>query len=155
MHLPGRTLFWHLNADSHGRAWNTRAALVPHGAGPDDVVPAHGQMTVDLHPGTRWVRGATPVVQADDGGDLKLGFRPRAHLEMQGIGYQHPTWTHGLPHGELAVEHESIELTDPDPGQINRWHRQLLCDVEVNGADVGATGVLEHLVIGPYAPLGL
>jgi len=155
VHLPGRTLFWHINADANGRPWNTRGTLVPHKGGPEDRVHAHGSMTVDLHPGSRWVRTGQLHVRADDGTDLRLDYRPRAHLEMQGIGYGHPTWAHGLPHGELTVDTERIDLTGPDPAHAHRRHRQLLCDVAVNGEDVGATGVLEHLFLGPYHPLGL
>jgi hypothetical protein len=157
VHLPdGRTLFWHCNADAAGRPWNTRAVLCPPGStGPEDHLHAHGTMELELHPGTRWVAAARLHVQADDGTDLRLAHRPVAHLEMQGLGYRHPRWTHGTPHGELEVEREALDLRDPDPAHLHRWHRQLLCEVEVDGADAPGRGVLEHLVIGPYAPLGL
>jgi hypothetical protein len=157
VHLEGRTLFWHVNADSGGRAWNTRATICPHGAGPDEHVHAHGTMELDLHDGTRWVSGATLSVHAQDGTHSTLRYTPRAHLEMQGLGYRHPQWAHGLPHGELEIARETIALDAADPGHLNRWHRQVLCDVAVDGPDgrEHATGVLEHLIIGPYTPLGL
>lgn len=155
VHLPDRTLFFHVNADAEGRAWNTRAVLVPHGATPEDHVHANGRMTLELHPGTRWVSGAQLEVQADDGTDLRLTYTPRAHLEMQGLGYRHPTWTHGTPHGEFELGHERIALDHEEHGALHRWHRQLLCDVVVDGRQDAASGVLEHLVIGPYRPLGL
>jgi hypothetical protein len=157
--LKDRTLFWHLNADGAGRPWNTRATLVPDGASTEEHVHAHGTMTPALHDGTRWVSGAVLEVQADDGTDLELTYAPRMHLEMQGIGYRHPVWSHGLPHGELEVAREALDLSDPAPDQPNRWHRQVLCDVAVRdragGTEDTGTGVLEHLIIGPYAPLGL
>lgn len=157
--LPGRTIFWHLNADAAGRPWNTRATICPDGARPEEHVHAHGVMTPALHDGTRWVSGATLRVQADDGTDLALAFTPRAHLEMQGLGYRHPVWSHGLAHGELAVARETLDLRDPSPGDLHRWHRQLLCDIEAvdgaGGTREHGTGVLEHLFVGPYAPLAL
>ncbi|WP_354700651.1 hypothetical protein DSM112329_00936 [Paraconexibacter sp. AEG42_29] len=157
--LPGRTLFWHLNADAAGRPWNTRATICPDGSGEDGHVHAHGVMTPILHPGTRWVAGAELRVQADDGTDLTLSYAPRTHLEMQGLGYRHPVWSHGLAHGELEVAREAIDLTSPSPDELHRWHRQVLCDVTATDAVTGdaehGTGVLEHLIIGPYAPLGL
>lgn len=156
--LPGRTIFWHLNADAAGRPWNTRATLVPDGAAAEDHVHAHGTMTPALHDGTRWVSGAELKVQADDGTDLTLTYTPRAHLEMQGIGYRHPEWSHGLPHGELEVAREALDLAGAATDQPNRWHRQLLCDIAAVGADgteEAGVGILEHLFIGPYAPLDL
>lgn len=157
--LPGRTIFWHLNADGAGRPWNTAATLVPDGAATEEHVHGQGTMTPALHDGTRWVSGAELRVTAADGTDLLLAYRPRMHLEMQGLGYRHPVWSHGLPHGELEVAREALDLRDPSPADGHRWHRQLLCDVEVQDRAAGGTehgvGVLEHLFIGPYAPLGL
>lgn len=84
---------------------------------------------------------------------------PRAHLEMQGIGYRHPVWSHGLAHGELGVAREALDLADPSPAEPHRWHRQLLCDVAVQdlaaGTEERGAGILEHLFIGPQATLGL
>lgn len=157
--LRDRTLFWHLNADGAGRPWNTRATICADGPGVTDEVHAHGTMSPVLHDGTRWVSGAELDVRADDGSDLLVTYTPRMHLEMQGLGYRHPVWSHGLPHGELEVEREAIDLRDPSPEDGYRWHRQVLCDVAVtdraSGATERGTGVLEHLFIGPYAPLGL
>jgi hypothetical protein len=153
--LPGRTLFWHFNADEYGRPWNTRGVFAPHKSGPEEHVHAHGTMTVELHPGTRWARSGELHAQAHDRTDLTLRYTPVASLEMQGIGYSHPTWAHGLPHGELAIEREIIRPTDGDPQPANRGHRQLLCRVEVDGADCGASGILEHFFLGPYQPLDL
>ncbi|WP_026910278.1 hypothetical protein [Patulibacter minatonensis] len=157
--LGDRTLFWHQNADGAGRPWNTRATLVPDGSTAEEHVHAHGTMTPTLLGGTRWISGATLEIEADDGTDLELVYTPRMHLEMQGIGYRHPVWSHGLPHGELEVAVEALDLTDPAPDEPHRWHRQVLCDVAVRDRGAGTedqgTGVLEHLFIGPYGPLGL
>jgi hypothetical protein len=155
--LPDRTIYWHMNAEASGRPWNTRAAICPDDAGPQDHIHAHGVMTPVIKKGTRWVTGAELSIQADDGSELTLNYTPRAYLEMQGLGYRHPVWSHGLVHGELEVAREAIDLHAPSPRDLNRWHRQLLCDVTATSAagSERGTGVLEHLFIGPYAPLGL
>lgn len=151
VHLPGRTIFWHLNADASGRAWNTRAVICPDDG---EHVHAHGVMTPHLAPGTRWVDGGTLELRADDGEELTLTFAPRHHLEMQGIGYFHPRWAHGLAHGELETERETLAPASTEPGFAPGWHRQLLCTVTASDGTAG-TGLLEHLFVGPYAPLGL
>ncbi|GAA0608465.1 hypothetical protein GCM10009547_08040 [Sporichthya brevicatena] len=157
VHLPGRTLFWHTKADADGRPWNTQLVLCPHGSGPEKFVHGTGTMALDLEPGTRWVRSATLTALTEDGEQLRLRFRPTAHLEMQGLGYRHPEWAHGLAHGEYRLAREVLDLAGPDPQQLHRWHRQVRCDVDVEcgaGTDT-ARGLLEHLIIGRYHPLGL
>jgi hypothetical protein len=155
VHLPGRTLFWHTKSDENGRPWNTHLLLCPHGSGPEKQVHGTGVMDVSLEAGTRWVREATLTAMTEDGEQLKLRFTPRAHLEMQGLGYRHPEWAHGLPHGEFRLAREVLDLAAPDPALLHRWHRQLLCEVEVEGSPEPARGLLEHLIIGRYHPLGL
>ncbi|HUR75045.1 MAG TPA: hypothetical protein VMZ00_12275 [Sporichthya sp.] len=155
VHLPGRTLFWHAKSDEHGRPWNTSLVLCPHGSGPAKHVHGTGTMELELEAGTRWVRAATLTALTEAGEQLRLRFRPQAHLEMQGIGYRHPEWAHGMAHGEYRLAREVLDLAGPDPSLLHRWHRQLLCDVDVDGETDLARGLLEHLIIGRYHPLGL
>lgn len=155
VHLPDRTLWWHVNADSHGRAWNTRLTVTPHGSDPDKHLHGTGSIALDLVPGTRWVAGATLTGLLEDGEQLRLRYLPRAHLEMQGLGYRHPEWAHGLPHGDLRIDREVLDLAAADPTALHHWHRQLLCEVDVEGEAELARGLLEHLIIGRYHPLGL
>ncbi len=159
VHLPGRTLYWHTKSDANGRPWNTHLIVCPHGSGPEKHVHGTGSMAVELEAGTRWVRAATLTALTEDGERLQLRYRPTAHLEMQGLGYRHPEWSHGMAHGEYRVGREVLDLAGPDPALLHRWHRQLLCDVDVQtdaGSDAEpARGLLEHLIIGRYHPLGL
>ncbi|MGE4424850.1 MAG: hypothetical protein AB7G37_00190 [Solirubrobacteraceae bacterium] len=57
------------------------------------------------------------------------------HLEMQGLGYFHPEWAHGTPHGELRVGREDLVLADARPDEPQRLHRQLLCRVTARHED--------------------
>jgi hypothetical protein len=161
VHLPGRTLWWHINADERGRAWNTRLTVCPHGSGPDKHVHGTGSIALDLEPGTRWVTGATLTGLTEEGEALTLRYRARAHLEMQGIGYRHPEWAHGMPQGNFRLAREVLDLASADPAALHQLHRQVLCEVDVLRADGSdgsagpARGLLEHLIIGRYHPLGL
>jgi hypothetical protein len=158
VHLEDRTAFWHLNADAAGRAWNTRAVVCPDGAGADGLLHAHGRADLDLHPGTRWPARASLRVEGDEVAPFALAYEPLAHLEMQGIGYRHPAWSHGVLRGELDVAREDVDLAASDPDEPHRWHRQLLsrvtCSHDDGRVETG-TGLFEHLIIGPSRPLGL
>jgi hypothetical protein len=155
VHLPGRTLYFHVKADENGRPWNTHLLICPEGSGPEKQIAGTGTMDVDLEAGTRWVRAATLTALTEEGEHLRLRYRPVAHLEMQGLGYRHPQWGHGMPHGEFRLAREILDLAGPDPSLLHRWHRQLLCEVDVDGAPDPVRGLLEHLIIGRYHPLGL
>lgn len=155
VHLPGRTLYFHVKADENGRPWNTHVVVCPAGSGPEKQVHGTGAMEVELEAGTRWVRAATLAAMTEQGEQVRLRYRPVVHLEMQGLGYRHPQWTHGLPHGEFRLAREVLDLAGPDPSLAHRWHRQLLCEVDVDGCTEPARGLLEHLIIGRYHPLGL
>ena len=95
----------------------------------------------------------------DLGDPFTDAFEPMPHLEMQGIGYRHPEWSHGVFRmQELDVAREDFRLSDSAPQEPHRWHRQLLCRVTrtaQDGATEQGTGILEHLFIGEHGPLGL
>jgi hypothetical protein len=74
----------------------------------------------------------------------------RAH--MLGLGYVHPEWGHGRWHGEQALAGETWRVDQLDPADLRYRHVQ-----EVFRARWGAregVGVLEQMIVGPYAPAG-
>ena len=159
INLPNRSVFFHLNADTGGAAWNTRAVIAPDGAGPDGAgadglyeTPA-ATMNAPLAAGTRWPASSTLTMAAPDG-PLTLTLEPLHRFQMRGLGYTSPKWGHGLYHGALAVEREDIMLQACSPAQLDNLHVQIVCRVTTSAGEVG-TGIFEQLIIGPYAPLGL
>lgn len=152
LNLEGGSLFFHVNADSRGNAWNTRAAWAADGAMADDIREGEGWMQTILQAGTRWPGGGT--LKLDVAGAPKLlTFEPVGRFQMKGLGYTHPVWGHGMHHGSaLRVEREDIHLDQIDVLSAENIHVQIPVRV---GGDARGIGVFEQLVIGPYAPLGL
>jgi hypothetical protein len=150
INLPGRSLFYHLNAHADGTAWNTRAVIAPDGKGPEAFTEDHApRMATQLAPGTRWPQRGELVVGAES-----FTLEPLARFQMRGLGYTSPKWGHGLDHGALAVEREDIDLSRIDPARPDNLHVQMLCCVTSANGERGM-GVFEQLAIGDYAPLGL
>ena len=151
-----RTTFFHVNDDAEGRPWNTRAAWAPDGS--ERVEHGHGRLTLPLHDGTRWAAGAAIDLRWDLPrlGEETLTLEPTGvWLEMRGLGYRHPQWVHGAYQGPgLTIAREAVVLADTSPDEGSAWHRQVLVRARSSRGDEGM-GLLEHLVIGPYAPLGL
>ena len=149
INLPDRSVFFHLNAETDGTPWNTRAVVVPDGSTSVSREYPEAQMTVRLDPGTRWPDGGTLVLPGD-----KIQLAAISRFQMRGLGYTSPAWGHGMHHGSLAVEREDIALAAIDPAALENLHVQMLCRVTDSNGGAGL-GVFEQLAIGPYEPLQL
>lgn len=71
---------------------------------------------------------------------------------MKGVGYSHPQWGHGRWHDELAVGGEVHKVADLDNLAFENIHIQQV--MRASWGDRTGLGVMEQLVIGPYAPGG-
>ncbi|MFN2100755.1 hypothetical protein [Altererythrobacter sp. MF3-039] len=153
INLHGGSLFYHLNAEPDGHAWNTRAAWVPHGGGAEDIVEGEGRLETGMQQGTRWP--AKSVLHLDLAkGPSEVTLDPVMRFQMRGLGYTHPKWNHGLHHGPLEVEREDIDLAALDPLAPENLHVQILCNATCDKGKQGM-GIFEQLAIGPYEPFGL
>lgn len=147
------SLFFHINADAAGQAWNTRAVIAEDGVSAARLQECHGAMTAALKPATRWPADGTLRIETADGIET-IVLAPVGRFQMRGLGYTSPTWGHGLYHGPLAVEREDIALDQCDPGRMDNYHVQMPCIATSDRRGQGF-GVLEQLIIGAYGPLGL
>jgi hypothetical protein len=160
MNFPTRSVYYHLNADRHGKPWNTRAVVVADGAGPPEFHQVEDAiMSLEMRTGTRHAVSSTLRLTGPEGRPLRADVEPLHHFPMRGIGYGHPKWSHGVYHSPLEVEREDIDLSVIDPLALTDLHIQAvsritLVDEEAETTEVGI-GVLEQLIVGPYDPLGL
>lgn len=158
LNFADRSVFFHVNADPDGRPWNTRAVIVPDGAGPEGgyETSACRMENVTLIPGTRHARAGRLTIPLDQG-EARIDFEPFLTFLMRGIGYG-GEWRHGQFKGDLAVAREDIRLTETNMGSPENWHIQALSRVtlELPGeAPQQGLGVFEQLIAGPYRPYGL
>ncbi len=155
INLEGGSLFFHINADTKGNAWNTRAAWAPDGCDQSQIVEGRGLLASGNESGTRWPDGGTIALELSEGPQTAT-LKPLSRFQMRGLGYTHPVWGHGMHHGALKVEREEFALDTLDPLAPENLHVQTLCKVTAlsdGGASQGV-GVFEQLIIGPYKPLG-
>ena len=159
LNFADRSVFFHVNADPEGRAWNTRAVMVPDGAGAEGGYHSDlPQMTdVTLSQGTRHASSGTLIIPLAKG-EAKISFEPFLTFLMRGIGYASADWRHGGYKGELVVERQDIDLAATDMGSMENLHIQALSRVTLTLPDhepMAGMGVFEQLIAGPYAPYGL
>lgn len=158
VNFEGGSLYFHVNADQHGRPWNTRAVWCPDGAAPEDMLESEDcHMETQLMQGTRHASFAHLRATLPDGRQLEASFEPGTPFLMRGIGYGHPEWTHGGWKAPLAVAREDMDLNAVTPGRADHLHIQAISQVTLtlDGVAQRGTGILEQLVLGAYEPLGL
>lgn len=147
-----RSVFFHSNDDAAGAAWNRRAVI----AG-DDGSMRHCDTpaaSLDWVPGTRRVRQAR--IALDAGTALQL-TPSGTSFYMNGLGYTHPVWGHGMDHGDLETAYDVLDLAALADGDFANMHIQALADavLTIDGTQHHGRGIIEQLVIGPHAPSGL
>ena len=107
---------------------------------------------VTYHPGTRLAAAAEIDLVNTQGRTRTIALEPLLRFQMKGLGYGHPQWGQGMWKGELATGSESF-----DPAEVDLLARENIHVQQVVRATDGertGVGVLEQVVIGPYAPAG-
>ena len=159
INFADKSVYFHINADTEGKPWNTRAVILPDGAGPEggwhSDVPR--MEDVSLKPGTRHALGGTlkiPLAQ----GEASVKIEPVGlPFLMRGIGYG-GEWRHGGLKGELAVAREDIDLASVDMAAPEHLHIQAISKATYSApgeAEQSGIGIFEQLIAGPYRPYGL
>ena len=157
LNFADRSVYFHVNADPDGKPWNTRAVILPDGAGPHGGYETEGAtMEVELIPGTRHAKSGTLTIPMEQGA-ATVKIEPRSVFLMRGIGYG-GEWRHGALKGELAVAREDLDCENFDRADMGNLHIQAISKVtlsEPGQPDQLGIGVFEQLILGPYRPLGL
>ena len=145
--------FYHLNADADGSPWNTAGRLIDGNESRSFNDP---QSELIYRTGTRHAAEACIRLPGADG-VATIRLTPTQTFYMKGIGYGHPEWSHGHYHGELDTGFETYDLATLSQADPAHFHIQAICQAAFEAPDgtiKQGKGILEQLVIGPYAPYG-
>ena len=138
-----------------GERWLEQSLRVPLLA--DGGEPEHlprSEYEISWMPGRREMQSATIRMRHADGTAMEPVHLERLYtFRMRGIGYTHPTFSHGSNHGMLEVGGESIALDDFVPTDPTSIHIQTVCRIRCGHYE--GVGTLEQLAFGPHAPTGL
>jgi hypothetical protein len=151
------SLFFHVNEDEAGAAWNQRASLMLDGAGQDGA--QHLQAPAAK---PHWIKGKRHAsaldlaVKDQSGRDHHVHWETLSTFHMKGIGYGHPEWGHGAWKGPLAHAREDFTPDTLDPLSPPNLHVQAIAKARHEGAGLASDGIgiVEQLVIGPHRPSG-
>lgn len=141
-----------VNEHPDGTRWHENAmwAAAEVGAAVEQGTAGY---TMRLRSGTRHAETATLDLELPSG-SRRVVLTPQFNFYMHGIGYTHPTWGHGMRVGDDVRTYDSLVTAEADEQAPMHLHIQAVCRAERDDGAVGQ-GVLEQLVIGPSATLGL
>ena len=154
LNFPDTITLYHLNADEEGEAWNTHGVICGLEGEPESMHEVDS--SVSWKRGTRHAAAATIRFRQKGAGETTIELEPQWQFYMSGLGYMHPQWGHGHYRGELEVGYDTIDLSTTDETDIQRLHVQAFVKARMSGP-LGARegcGILEQLVLGPFAPAG-
>jgi hypothetical protein len=155
LNFDDRFMLYHLNADGSGKPWNTASVIGSLGEA-EPVHMARCSSHIDFKSGTRHAKRAVIDATDPEGGEWRAELVPLFNFTMSGIGYGHPDWGHGMYKGENALGYDSYALADVNAMDPRFLHVQAIVRAQLQGPGVErkGMGVLEQLVLGPYAPSG-
>ena len=107
---------------------------------------------ISYHQGTRLASHAEIDLINLKGDTRTIKLEPILRFQMKGLGYGHPEWGQGFWKGELATGFESFDPEDIDLLAPEHIHVQQV--VRASDGQREGIGVLEQIVVGPYAPAG-
>jgi len=102
--------------------------------------------------GTRWIADGSTITMTPKSGaePLEIRFQPLYQFLMQGIGYGHPKWGHGMWVGPNEVAGD--EYTTAAESAIQHLHVQTVSKVTTGNRE--GIGIFEIIVMGPHVPSG-
>jgi hypothetical protein len=146
---------------ANGERWNADGMRVPVSAAPEPAadpgapgfvhLEALGERLV-FRPGTRWIERAEFDLRERGGARSTLALETVLRFNMNGLGYAHPRWGHGVWQGERAVEGEHWKESDLQPG--NPFHQHLHNLVWARVGEKRGVGLLEQILLGPHERYG-
>ncbi len=140
-----------VNENADGSRWHQLGAIADADpAAPVDIAKAVN-WSVDYFPGTRHARHAEIILGGTSGED-RVQLETLYNFYMQGIGYGHPKWGHGLYLGPDASTYDCFKLSEVNEADPLYQHIQAVCRAKF-GAREGM-GILEMLIIGPHHKSG-
>lgn len=153
--FPATLTHFDVNEEEDGTRWHETGFVLPAGDHDVRVAPAHSVAhELQWRRGTRRIEGGGIRIGSGSG-VARIALRPIAHFTMSTLGYLHPTWGHGIDHGDLEVACETVDAVSPDENSPLHLHVQTLCAARLEREGLAAEeglGVFEQLVLGPHRP---
>ncbi len=141
-----------VNENADGSRWHEFGAVTR--ANPDAQLELAGSVgfRVDYAAGTRHACHAEIILGAAAGGEHHVELATLYNFYMQGIGYGHPKWGHGMYVGAELATYESFKIAEVNERDPMYQHIQAVCRAKMGSRE--GMGILEMAIFGPHQPSG-
>ncbi|HYB90472.1 MAG TPA: hypothetical protein VEC38_05445 [Candidatus Binataceae bacterium] len=141
-----------VNENADGSRWHEFGGIAPAQPQAALEVASAVDWRIDFKPGTRHARRVEIDLRLPSGAEHHVELTPIYNFYMQGIGYTHPKWGHGLYVGPDESTYESFKLADVDESVPLYQHIEAVCRSRIGSRE--GMGVFEMLILGPHAKSG-
>ena len=81
-------------------------------------------------------------------GESRIELKVLYNFYMQGIGYFHPKWGHGMYVGPDVSTYESFKTAEVDERDFFHQHIEAVCQAKMGSRE--GMGILEMIILGPH-----
>jgi hypothetical protein len=141
-----------VNENADGSRWHQMGAAVRADPAADIEPMPSVDWKIDYKPATRHARRAEIVIRAASGAEHRVELETLYNFYMQGLGYLHPKWGHGMYLGPSASDYESFKLAEVDERAPLFQHIQAVMRARFGKRE--GMGILEMLILGPHQKSG-
>jgi hypothetical protein len=141
-----------VNENADGSRWHEFGASGP--AQPDSSLEIARAVDFKLEyaPGTRHAAAAEIVLRSASRAEQRIELTTLYNFYMQGIGYAHPKWGHGMYVAREAATYESFRTAEVNQRDPLNQHIQAVCRAKTGSRE--GLGILEMAIFGPHQPSG-
>jgi len=141
-----------VNENADGSRWHEFGALAKPDRATAPEIARAVDWNVDYASGTRHAKRAQISLTRTGGEVCRVELETLYNFYMQGIGYGHPKWGHGLYVGPDASVYESFKLADVKESEPLYQHIQAVCRARADSRE--GMGILEMMILGPHQKSG-
>ena len=140
---------WDVNENADGSRWHEHGA-VTHAEPGAPVDLSTGGLTVNINyaSGTRHAKSAEIILRTPQAGESRIDLKILYNFYMNGIGYFHPKWGHGMYVGPDVSTYDSLKVADVDQRDFFNQHIEAVCQAKMGSRE--GMAVLEMLILGPH-----
>ena len=140
---------WDVNENADGSRWHEHGAVTRAVPGaPIDLSTGGLDFNINYASGTRHARSAEIILRTPGAGESRIELKTLYNFYMQGIGYFHPKWGHGMYVGPDVSSYDSTKTADVDERDFFNQHIEAVCQAKMGSRE--GMAVLEMLILGPH-----
>jgi hypothetical protein len=141
-----------VNETADGSRWHEFGLLTRAEPSAEPELMRSVDWKIDYRSGTRHAKRAEIILRSASGTEHRIELDVLYNFYMQGLGYLHPKWGHGMYVGPDVSEYESFKLSDADERSPLFQHIEAVCRARMGKRE--GLGVLEMLIFGPHQKSG-